>query len=111
VLNACGQLLFKGARAVDPTAPLTAVLLSPITWGALILYALSSLLWLWSLSRTALSYAYPILALTFPIVVGLAAVIFDEAISPLRWLGVGLIVAGVSLLAGNNSNHNPDVPA
>ena len=46
-----------------------------------------------------LSLAYPILSLTFPIVLGLSAVFFAETITPLRWAGVGVIVVGVSLLA------------
>jgi len=51
------------------------------------------------LARAQLSLAYPILSLTFPIVLGLSAVFFAETITPLRWAGVGVIVVGVSLLA------------
>ena len=98
-LNAVGQILFKAARAAQPDAPLLSLFLRFETWGAFIIYGLSAICWLWVLSRAQLSFAYPMLSLTFPIVVGLSAVLFSEAILPMRWAGVGVIVIGVSLLA------------
>lgn len=99
VLNATGQILFKAARAAQPDASVPALFLHPETWAALLIYGLSALCWLWVLARTHLSLAYPILSLTFPIVLGLSALLFAETITPLRWTGVGVIVIGVSLLA------------
>lgn len=99
VLNAAGQVLFKAARSAAPDATIVELFLRVETWAALALYGISALSWLWVLSRIQLSYAYPILSLSFPIVVALSSHIFAEAISPLRWLGVGVIVVGVSLLA------------
>ena len=98
-LNAAGQVLFKAARSAQPDASLFTLFLHPETWAGFIIYGLSAVCWLWVLARAPLSLAYPILALTFPIVVGLSALIFAESISPMRWLGVGVIVIGVSLLA------------
>ena len=98
-LNAAGQILFKAARAAQPEASVLALFLHPDTWGGLLIYGLSAVCWLWVLARTQLSLAYPILSLTFPIVLGLSAVLFAETITPLRWAGVGVIVVGVSLLA------------
>ncbi len=69
------------------------------TWIGIVLYGLSALCWLWVLARAHLSFAYPILALTFPIVVGLSAVFFGESVPLIRWIGVSVIVMGVSLLA------------
>jgi len=97
-LNAIGQILFKAAAA-HPKASLFSLFLRVETWGGLVVYGLSAVCWLWVLSRAPLSLAYPILSLTFPIVVGLSAFFFSESILPMRWAGVGLIVVGVSLLA------------
>lgn len=97
-LNAVGQVLFKAARAADPNASLLSLFLHLETWGGFFVYGLSAICWLWVLSRADLSLAYPILSLTFPIVVGLSAIFFSELISPMRWAGVGMIVIGVSLL-------------
>lgn len=68
-------------------------------WAGLVFCGLSAICWLWVLSRAQLSFAYPMLSLTFPIVVALSVFLFSEAIVPMRWAGVGVIVIGVSLLA------------
>ncbi|MGE5140649.1 MAG: hypothetical protein ACM3JD_14370 [Rudaea sp.] len=98
-LNAGGQLLFKSARLADPGASLVTLFFHCQTWAGIVLYGLSALCWLWVLSRAQLSLVYPILALTFPIVVGLSAVLFGEPVPVLRWVGVAVIMMGVSLLA------------
>ena len=98
-LNATGQVLFKAAREGYPDATLITVFYHPETWLGFILYGLSAICWLWVLSRAQLSFAYPVLALSFPIVVGLSALFFGEYITTLRWMGVAVIVLGVSLLA------------
>ena len=99
VLNAAGQLLFKAARMAQPDASVLHLFLHPETWYGLLIYGLSAVCWLWVLARAQLSLAYPILSLTFPIVLSLSAFLFAEVISPMRWTGVGIIVIGVSLLA------------
>ena len=99
VLNAGGQILFKAARLAYPEDSLVSIFFHIETWLGFILYGLSAVCWLWVLSRAQLSFAYPVLALSFPIVVALSAVLFGEYISALRWAGVAVIVLGVSLLA------------
>jgi len=98
-LNAVGQILFKAARSAQPDASVLSLFLHFETWAAFVVYGLSAVCWLWVLSRARLSIAYPLLSLTFPIVVGLSALLFSESISAMRWVGVGVIVTGVSLLA------------
>jgi drug/metabolite transporter (DMT)-like permease len=97
-LNAIGQILFKVARSAQPDASVFSLFVHFETWAAFIVYGISAVCWLWVLSRAQLSLAYPILSLTFPIVVGLSALLFSESISAVRWAGVGVIVLGVSLL-------------
>ena len=99
LLNATGQVLFKTARAVHSHATLLSIFGYVETWAGLVVYGVSAIFWLWVLARAQLSFAYPILALTFPIVVGASAVLFSESIGPLRWIGVGMVMCGVSLLA------------
>ncbi len=98
-LNSAGQILFKAVRAAHPDATVLLLFLDFKIWAAFIIYGLSALCWLWVLSRAQLSFVYPMLSLTFPIVVGLSAVLFSESILPMHWAGVGVIVFGVSLLA------------
>ncbi len=97
-LNAVAQILFKAARVAQPDASLLSLFYHVETWGGFIIYGLSAVCWLWVLSRAQLSIAYPLLALTFPIVVGLSAILFSESVSYMRWFGVGVVVIGVSLL-------------
>ena len=99
VLNATGQILFKAAHATQQGGSFFSTFLNLRAWAGLILYGLSAACWLWVLSRAQLSLAYPLLSLTFPIVVGLSTFLFSESISSMQWTGVGLIVLGVSLLA------------
>jgi multidrug transporter EmrE-like cation transporter len=99
VLNSIGQILFKAARLAQPDASLLQLFLLGQTWAGLILYGLSAISWLWVLSRFQLSYAYPLLALSFPIVVALSAILFSETVYPIRWVGVIVIFVGVSLLS------------
>ncbi|MGH9428782.1 MAG: 4-amino-4-deoxy-L-arabinose-phospho-UDP flippase [Terriglobia bacterium] len=98
-LNAIGQILFKVARVAQPGTSALSVFFHVETWAAFIVYGVSAACWLWVLSRAQLSVAYPLLSLTFPIVVALSAILFSEAISTMRWAGVGVIVVGVSLLS------------
>lgn len=99
LLNATGQILFKYARGLHAEASLIELFSHGEVWGGLIVYGLSSVCWLWVLARAPLSFAYPILALTFPIVVMASGLLFAELILPLRWAGVGMIMLGVACLA------------
>ena len=110
VLSAAGQLGMKlgmhelhaigGAQvaAADWAAALPAV-----SWTALglVCYASSLLAWLLVLARYPLSYAYPLLGLSY-VLVYLCATrwpVFDEAATPLRTFGTLLVVAGVVLVS------------
>ncbi|MBI2217907.1 MAG: EamA family transporter [Candidatus Rokubacteria bacterium] len=51
------------------------------------------------LSRDDVSKILPMMAIDYIVVVLLAQVVLGEAITPGRWLGVGLIVAGVTMVS------------
>lgn len=99
VSNAIGQVFFKAAHSGNIDEPLLLLFTRYETWVGLMFYGLSAICWLWVLSRVQLSYAYPVLALSYPIVVALSAWLFSETVTPLHWIGVIVIVAGVSLLS------------
>lgn len=103
VLNASGQLLFKSVFVGDQFdlsgSSILKFLLNPSVLIGLMLYGISAICWLWVLSRVQLSLAYPVLALSFPLVVGGSYLLFGEGVSLIRWGGVGVIMLGVSLLA------------
>ena len=108
LLNAGAQLLLKagvqplGALTVgwDTLLPVTLRVLAqwPIIAG-LACYVISVGVWIVGLSRVEVSLAYPMLSLGY-IVNALAAWwLFGEALGPMRWAGMMLILAGVLVMS------------
>jgi len=60
---------------------------------------LSSFFWLVAISRVELSYAYPMISISYVLVVFLSWLIFKEEVGPVRWLGVAIIIFGVYLIS------------
>lgn len=104
VSSTTGQLFLKvgmsqiGNFAFSPDAVLTIlpqVILNPFIWVGFIGFIGGTVFWLGVISRAPLSLAYPILALSYFLVVMEAWLILGE---PLTWqllLGVGIIFIGV----------------
>jgi drug/metabolite transporter (DMT)-like permease len=108
LLNAFAQLWLKAAtrisgplvttdgRLMDRALQLLAV---PSLWYALTAYGVSVIVWIVGLSRVPVSQAYPLLSLGYVLNIGLAWWLFGEVPNVQRVLGVGVIVAGVVLVA------------
>lgn len=97
-LMVVGQVLFKlGSNGKDMSGvdKILHVMFSPIILCALFLYACTTVLWLYILSKVEISYAYPFQALAFPVVLIISSLLFHEAISLNRWIGVIIIFLGV----------------
>lgn len=69
----------------------------------LFLYGVSTLFWLVILSREKLSFVYPMVAFSYVVTVILSIFILKEQVPWLRWLGLGLICVGISLIAKSSS--------
>ena len=67
---------------------------------AVLLYAALSLLWVWLLTFTPLSRAYPFVALAFALTPLLGIVIFGEPFSSRLAIGIALILCGLLFVAG-----------
>ena len=70
-----------------------------LVWVGLGVFAVSAVLWLFALSRTSLSFAYPFAALGYVIIVAASILFLDEHVPPLGWAGVACIVLGILLVA------------
>jgi len=68
-------------------------------WAALSLAAIALLFWLLVLRRYSLSYVYPFISLTFPLVALLSFVALNERLTIGQMVGLGFIVVGVALNA------------
>lgn len=65
----------------------------------LVLYGISTLLWLGILARTELSFAYPFISIGFVVTTLFGWWALDESVTIYRLLGVSLIILGVVLVA------------
>ena len=105
----CGQLLLKSGmlsigRISNFKPKETYKLLKKILTHKKIilgfmLYGLSSLLWIYILSFTDLSYAYPFLSIAYVGVPFAATLILKEKIFIAHWLGITMVMLGIILIA------------
>src|SRR2546430_15719417 len=68
--------------------------------GALVLYGALSVFWVWILTFTPLSRAYPFVALAFALTPALGGLVFAEPMSMRLVIGIVLILGGLLLVAG-----------
>jgi len=97
-----GQILFK--KGVFVTGEITLkesvigelfkLIFNPFVFSGLVLYILSTIVWLIALSKTNLSFVYPFAALIFILVMLSARIVFLEPIPTLRYFGIFLISVG-----------------
>jgi drug/metabolite transporter (DMT)-like permease len=95
---ATGQVLFKlGANGLTAAG---GKLLSSggfVLAGALALYAVTTVAWVWVLQRSELGKAYPFMALAFILVPIASHFVYAESFSWRYAIGCALLVAGVVL--------------
>jgi len=75
------------------------VLRNPWVILGVALQALFFFMYLTLLSRTDVSLLLPVTALDYVVVALLAQWVLGEVVTPARWAGIGLIVAGVALVS------------
>jgi drug/metabolite transporter (DMT)-like permease len=100
-----GQLLFKTASlrvAAEGSLAARAVSLLHNGWflAAILLYGALSVLWVWVLTFTPLSRAYPFVAIAFALTPLLGGLVFNEPLSLRLVLGIAVIACGLVLVAG-----------
>lgn len=107
-LATAGQLLLKAGMAdvgvVDTVSASSLVeILRQIvtTWKlffGIVAFGLSSLFWLVVLSRVPLSTAYPVVSLSYLLILGFSYIVLGERPTLAVWSGAVLIMAGISLI-------------
>ena len=89
-----------GGQALQITgASLKSLLTSPVVWAGLLMFGLSAVVWLFALSRATLSFAYPFASLSYVLILIFGRYVLHEQVTPLRLLGVALIIGGIVLVA------------
>ena len=97
LLNAGAQLLLKAGTNVMPLG--LGLAIEPHILGGLACYAVSVVIWIIALSRVPVSIAYPMLSIGYVVNALAAWQLLGETPSPLRLAGIGVIVAGVFMVA------------
>lgn len=107
-LATTGQLLLKAGMndagvvvALDLGALVRLVGTILTSWKLLLglaSFGVSALFWLVTLSRVPLSTAYPIVSLSYVLILSFGTIVLGERPSWVVWGGAGLIMLGVSLI-------------
>ena len=100
-----GQILFKlAALRVSTERPLTegvfALLQNGYFLSALAGYFALALIWVWILSFTPLSRAYPFVALAFALTPILSGMFLAEPLTTRLMIGIAVTLCGLLLVAG-----------
>jgi uncharacterized membrane protein len=98
LLSVAAQFLLKAGMKANGAAGTLSALLQPFVLAGLAAYGLSALVWLSVLARWEVSKAYPLVGAGFALTV-LLGFVMGEAVSVTRWVGVGLICAGVFVVS------------
>ena len=100
VLSSVAQIFQKFAALQQDGDKPQSLLSSPYVWLSFLCLGLGLLLWLVVLSELSVSQAYPMLSLSYVVVMLLARWLFKERTPVRHWLGAVLIILGVSCLMG-----------
>ena len=107
LLNAAAQLLLKAGTtrigefqfSLENVVPIGLKIATqwPII-GGLACYVVSVVVWIMALSRVEVSVAYPLLSVGYVVNALAAWYLFGEAVTPMRFIGIGVIIVGVWLV-------------
>jgi len=106
IFGVTGQLLMKkGMDAVGEvfikeifTPKIFRMVFQKYVFMGILLYAVSSILWMVALSKAELSYIYPLIGAGYIITSILAWVFFGESLTFIRFMGIMMISTGVFLV-------------
>ena len=103
MLSAFGGILLKlGAVKLSPIHSVADVIAIFLNWqilAGLAMYFIPAVMWIILLRRVDLSLLQPLMSIVYVITPILAIYYFGEHVSPLRWSGIAVIIAGVCIVA------------
>jgi multidrug transporter EmrE-like cation transporter len=94
--NAVGQFDFTAANALPVGMKLAT---QPSIVAGIACYVVSVVVWIMALSRVEVSIAYPMLSIGYVVNAIAAWYLFGEAVTPMRLVGIGVIILGVFIVA------------
>jgi len=75
------------------------IFLNPYVFLGLTAYFISTVFWLYLISKVPLNFAYPMLSISYVLVAMASYFLFKETINPINWAGIFVIMLGVILVA------------
>jgi multidrug transporter EmrE-like cation transporter len=107
-LAVAGQLTLKSAmekvgrigsaEVSNPVATVKKVASEPLLWVGLTLFGISAVFWLVVLSHVPLSVAYPVVGLSYILIVAFSRFVLHESVPMMRWLGVLVVAVGIGVI-------------
>ncbi len=85
------------ASASDKILFLARLVLNPWVISGFLAAFLASLTWMAAMTKLELSHGYPFMSLNFVFVIVLSNLLFHEAITMPKMLGLGLIILGIAV--------------
>lgn len=76
---------------------LTSLVFNPWIFSGLIAAFAASVTWMAAMTKLPLGHAYPFVSLSFVLVLILSGIVFNESITPLKILGMLIIMLGVAV--------------
>ena len=75
------------------------IMFRPLVFIGFVFFLISSFFWLLALSKVPLSFAYPMVSISYVLILFFSWLIFRENVGPIRWLGAAVIIFGVYLIS------------
>lgn len=101
-MNQIGRI--GSAQVSQAGSTITKAIKTPRLWIGLVLFGVSALFWLVVLSRVPLSLAYPLVGISYILIVAFARFFLGESVPALRWAGVAIVAAGIAIV-GSTFDH------
>lgn len=86
------------AQVSAPLETITRVAKEPLLWTGLTLFGISAVFWLVVLSHVPLSVAYPVVGLSYVMIVAFSRYVLHEHVPLLRWMGVVVVAVGIAVI-------------
>lgn len=106
IFGATGQFLFRmGMKSYGQVSAagvfkqLFAIILTPQIFSGFILFGISSILWLSVISKSQLSYAYPMVSMGYVLTLILSWLFLNEHINIYKIIGTIFIMSGVIFIS------------
>ncbi|WP_051273483.1 EamA family transporter [Desulfotruncus alcoholivorax] len=100
LLMSSGQILWKmgvSKESISVIGDYLKILFNPYIILGILIYIITTLLWLYILNHADLTRVYPVTSLVFVFVTVAGIFILHESVFLIQWVGIGLICAGVIL--------------